>query len=107
MTDIVGKGWPNGGKPAGIKIHSVAVRQSNFDRRWGRVKLILEGYENNPVVVNIDKDSFWDSNCGELISAEIGRWITSIGLFPWPPGHPPAFHLRASAPGVFEVAPMR
>jgi hypothetical protein len=107
MADIIGKGWPNGGKAAGIKIHGVAVRKSNFDRRWRSVRLLLEGYEGNPVEVNIDKDSFWDSNCGELISAEIGRWITSLGLFPWPRRQPPTFRLHAIGIGVFKVSPVR
>jgi hypothetical protein len=84
MIEIIGTGWKNGsGFPAGgagygIKIDYITDRRSYFAR--GRVKLHLDGLPT-PVYVNTDKPSFWTASCGELISAEIGRWTRSRGLY--------------------------
>jgi hypothetical protein len=40
------------------------VRHKHFDRRRSPVVLEMDGTE---VSVNIDKDSFWNGTCGELI----------------------------------------
>jgi hypothetical protein len=103
MSEIIGVAWRGG--TYGIKIPERAVRFQNFDRRWGTVTLLLQGHER-PVEVNIDKESFWDGDCGELIATEIGRWMASKGLAPWPRGNPPHFRLRPISPGVFEVSPI-
>jgi hypothetical protein len=111
MPDILGKAWTNGrghsssGQSYGIKIPSIQDRHQNFDRAWGTVQLLLEGLDCL-VRANIDKDSFWGTNCGELIDVEIRRWMFSRGLAPWPDGNPPQFRLRPIAPGVVEVAPI-
>jgi len=43
------------------------------------------------VKVSVDKLSFWDKNCRELINQEIGRWMLDSGYAPWPNGRPPKF----------------
>jgi len=56
-----------------------------------------------PVVVNIDEDSFWSTTCRELISSEIGRWLLNNGLAPWPSGAPPKVLLHPIGRAAFEV----
>ena len=44
--------------------------------------------------VNINKGSFWDRECRELISKEVGMWMIQGGHAPWPTGSPPKFRVR-------------
>ena len=108
MTEFSGVAWKNrtghtpNGQGYGIKIPSLDVRHEHFRREWGTGQLLLEGAEQ-PVTVNVDKDSFWNATCGELISAKIGRWLFARRLAPWPAGKPPHFRLRPTALREFEV----
>ena len=104
--EIVATAWNNGnhhrtGAGYGLKL-SVVDRDNSFERRWGTVALWLPDADQ-PIQVNIDKDSFWSSTCRELISTDIGRWLLKSLLAPWPPGHPPRFALRPIGEGAFEV----
>jgi hypothetical protein len=107
MTEIIGTAWKGGagsllsGGGYGIKI-KIGDRDEFFRREWGNVQLIIPGIDI-PVSVNIDKDSFWNDTCHELISTHLGRWMLSEGLAPWRKGHPPRIVLRRIAPAVFEV----
>jgi hypothetical protein len=105
MSSITAKAWNNGqhhptGAGYGLKI-SPRDRDRYFIRSWRTVRLI--GIGDEPINVNIDKKSFWDPTCRELISAHLGRWMIAQGIAPWPEGKPPIIMLMARQPGVFEV----
>ena len=51
--------------------------------------LRLEGYKD--VEVNIDKKSFWNDTCREVISKDIGIWFKNNNIIPWEKGKPPKF----------------
>ena len=98
--------WNNGsyhesGAGYGLKIQ-VSDRDNFFDENW---KFILLELENHPelVSVNIDKSSFWGANCRELISKEIGLWLRSINLAPWPKGKPPKLLMNNVSENIFYV----
>jgi hypothetical protein len=97
--------WNNGkhhrsGAGYGLKI-AAADRDRYFRREWGTVQLRIGSAP--PIVVNIDKASFWNSSCRELINVALGRWLLETGQAPWPSGQPPRFILDPGEPGVFEV----
>ena len=86
------KAWNNGaysidGNGYGLKI-IMLYRDAFLRREWKNVCLNLEG-ETEPVEINIDKDSFWNNTCRELISVRIGRWLIKNGLMLWRKGYPP------------------
>lgn len=90
------KAWNNGyhhsnGNGYGLKI-SPADRDSYFYREWKTILLELDG-ESNDIKVNIDKDSFWNKSCRELISVDIGKWLIKHKLAPWQKGNPPTLNL--------------
>src|SRR5579862_1626911 len=111
MDSFIGTAWKGGAAPRtaaagyGIKIGR-SDRDQYFKRDWKSVRLFVDGLEH-PVVANIDKDSFWNDTCRELISADIGRWMLSRGIAPWPRGRPPKFSLYLASPGVFRVTLQR
>jgi hypothetical protein len=77
--------WNNGahhdtGAGYGFKV-SIHDRDNYFSREWNEVTIYLEGVEN-PIIVNIDKKSFWNDQCRELISKEIGCSARLICLRP-------------------------
>jgi hypothetical protein len=58
--------WNNGQSGWGIKVlGGKDVRRGHFDRRLSPVIVEIDGIET---AVNIDKDSFWNDTCGELIN---------------------------------------
>lgn len=84
--------WNNGSRHSsgggyGLKV-SVSDRDRYFKREWKYIILELEG-RTSAIKINVDKASFWNGTCGELISAEIGRWLRKTGLAPWTKGNPP------------------
>jgi hypothetical protein len=90
------KAWNNGshhadGNGYGLKIDA-RDRDAFFRREWKTILLELEG-ESSPVKVNIDKDSFWNDTCRELISVRIGKWLIKNRLAPWIKGNPPVLTL--------------
>jgi hypothetical protein len=75
---LIAKTWNNNhyhasGAGYGIKI-SFEDRNNFFNREWQTVTLHLNGY-NQTVEENVAKASFWNRNCGELISRHIGLWL--------------------------------
>jgi len=104
---IFAKAWNNGSHHAsgagyGIKV-GARDRDTLFRRQWKTVELYLPN-QSAPVIVNIDKDSFWNSTCRELISREIGAWLIRTGLAPWPPGEPPSLRLVARSDRTFDLS---
>jgi hypothetical protein len=98
-------GWSNGqarstGAGYGLRI-SAADRDHWFERSWTHVVITLEG--NGILTVPLSA-SFWRS-CTELRSAEIGRWLLSRRLAPWPKGKPPTLMLRPINSNRFELLP--
>ncbi len=75
---LIARAWNNGRRHAsgagyGLKIAADA-RDAFFHRDWGTVVLHLSG-RTRPMTVNIDKASFWNDTCRELISRDIGSWL--------------------------------
>ena len=98
--------WHVGGAGYGLKV-SVADRDRFFRRNWRTVTLRLVAESAvAEAEVNCAKDSFWNGTCRELIARDIGRWLTVLGLAPWPKGRPPRFTMSLIAPGVFRVEPL-
>ena len=88
--------WNNGkhhttGAGYGFKI-SAKDRDEYFQRSWKNVLVFLPDSEQC-VAVNIEKSSFWNATCLELISREFGRWLIQYGYAPWSWGAPPKFRL--------------
>ncbi len=112
---FVATAWTNGqqretGAGYGLKVE-IADRDTFFDKSWKTVKLNLVGTVNSRMTeVNIEKCSFWNDICRELISKDIGRWfIDNKFVFidnefvPWPKGCPPRFRFVPTNEREFEV----
>ncbi|PWB56027.1 MAG: hypothetical protein C3F13_02900 [Anaerolineales bacterium] len=89
--------WTNGsplpsGAGYGVKIN-VDDRNRYFQKEWQTVFVYLDG-QPDPVEINVAKKSFWTKTCGELISAEIGRWMIKNSLAPWYANNPPKLILE-------------
>lgn len=98
--------WNNGvhhpsGAGYGLKIRA-ADRDACFNPEWNTILLEIEG-EAQAVEININKASFWNRTCRELISSAIGRWLRRQGAAPWPKGHPPKFVLEPVDGNRFRV----
>ncbi len=96
LLKMIVTAWNNGSHHESGAGYGVRVRGLDRDRfvnrEWGRLTLQLEGVPS-PIAININKPSFWGDQCRELISREIGRWLISQGLAPWPQGRPPKLEL--------------
>ncbi len=90
MAEMIVTGWWGGGY--GLRLKRVD-RDNLLRREWKDLVLDLEG-RPTPVEVNIDKPSFWDGTCYELVKNEIGEWLISNGLAPWPRQHPPKLRME-------------
>ncbi len=89
--------WNNGehhhtGAGYGFKV-DINDRDKYFRKDWKKVFLELEG-EEEEVMVNVDKPSFWDTTCRELISKEIGIWLIKNRKAPWQRDHPPKMRME-------------
>jgi hypothetical protein len=100
--------WNNGkhhptGIGYGFKV-SAADRDRYFNPAWQTVILELPS-RSGPVIVeaNVGKESFWNSQCRELISKEIGRWLIEEGCVLWPKGNPPKFIVEPCGDRRFHV----
>lgn len=100
--------WNNGqhresGAGYGLKI-PIAERDKYFERTWKFVTLQLPMSSGLiEVRVNIDKPSFWNETCHEVISKELGAWLRSAGHAPWPRGRPPKFLAEPSGEQRFLI----
>ena len=79
--------WTNGSSGYGFKI-TKTDRDACFDREWTEVLIELPA-ETTPQIAkcNIDKTSFWNDTCRELIK----NWLIKKGFAPWEKGNPPKF----------------
>ena len=94
---MIVKAWNNGahhpdGNGYGIKISSTD-RDQFFSSEWGSVHLVLDG-KPETIEININKKSFWNKTCRELISKGIGVWLIENQLGQWPPHQPPELELN-------------
>lgn len=100
--------WNNGaqhstGAGYGLKVDPVD-RDQEFRRTWERVTVQLPSKAGMiEVEVNVAKKSFWSSQCRELISKGIGRWLLDEGFAPWPERTPPRFKVERIAERRFRV----
>lgn len=85
----------------GLKI-KIEDRDAHFCNQWKVVFIHLEGVRD-PVEVNIDKPSFWNDTCHELINRDMGQWLIDNNLAPWEDGHPPKLELLKVAENHFKV----
>lgn len=95
--------WLRSGAGYGIKIPK-RERDAIFNPAWKNV--ILEFPRGNvpqKATVNIAKKSFWTDACRELICKEIGLWLISKGLAPWPKGKPPVLCVEVVRDNHFRV----
>jgi len=98
--------WNNGahhpsGAGYGLKV-SAEDRDRYFRRTWKFVTVEISASPGQKTIqINTDKPSFWDSTCRELISKEIGIWLKSQNLAPWPKGSPPRLSLRPAGEARF------
>ncbi len=103
---FIAKTWNNShyhasGAGYGIKI-SFEDRNNFFNREWQTVTLHLNGYDH-PVEVNVDKVSFWNRTCGELISRHIGLWLQRNNLARWDYGQPHRVRMTVIGDREFRV----
>jgi hypothetical protein len=73
-------------------------RDAHFDRAWGSVTVVADGRK---IEVPLSS-SFW-RRCSELRSREIGAFLLSHGLAPWPKGGPPRLELVPEGDGRFRL----
>ena len=103
-------GWKSGrhsrtGVSYGLKI-SVEDRDEFFDRNWKTVTLYLvNGKKRRTAIANVDKASFWEGVCQELINTEIRSWFFEFDFAPWADGDPTRFRMFSKGDGEFEVRP--
>lgn len=104
---MIANAWNNGkhhqtGAGYGLKVNK-QDRDQYFKRNWKSVFLQFEK-DGVYVEVNIEKKSFWNSTCRELISKEIGLWLIKNGLAPWGKGYPPKLKLEHLYDNRFKVS---
>lgn len=98
--------WNNGSRSASGAGYGLEVTKKDrdiyFKREWQHILLSL--LDNSaPIKVNIDKDSFWNDTCRELIAKEIGMWLLSEKHAPWTKGCPPKFELAHTNSNSFAI----
>lgn len=103
---MIVKAWNNGahhpdGNGYGIKITSTD-RDQYFNPEWKTVLLTLDG-RTEPIEIKINKKSFWNETCRELISMRIGKWLIKHGFAAWPKRHPPEFDLEPVFENCFRL----
>ncbi|GAB4045772.1 hypothetical protein [Spirosoma litoris] len=100
--------WKNGkhhspGVSYGFKL-KVQDRDQFFSRDWETITLILPSqFQDATVTVNVNKSSFWNDTCRELISQEIGKWLIDKNYAPWQKGKPPQFNVDLVGDRQFRV----
>ena len=98
--------WNNGshhsnGAGYGFKVRT-EDRDKHFDRTWENVEVELPN--GDVVEAKIEKDSFWNTKCRELINKEFGKWLIHKSFAPWENGKPPNFELVHVANNRFRLS---
>lgn len=95
--------WSNGSNGFGFKV-SEKVRDLYFDKTldYAILKLPVEnGFRS--ITVNIDKKSFWEGDCRELISVEIKNWLKENDLLNWEYRNPPKLNATKIGNNRFRI----
>ncbi len=90
------------GNGYGVKIAPID-RDRYFHREWKTILVSLDG-EPGEIEINIDKPSFWNETCRELISVKIGKWLIKNQLAPWEYRNPPVLNLEQSTDRRFRLS---
>lgn len=89
--------WVNKSGVYGIRVGgSNAVKF--FDRSWDHIELLLDKTLYRFKINN----SFW-TTCPEIRGKEIGQWLLSNNLAPWPKYHPPELDLNPIGENRFKL----
>jgi len=105
---LVWSAWNNGehrksGAGYGLKV-PIGDRNRFFKKGLASVILELPTKDGlSEVSLNTDKPSFWNDECHELISQEIGRWLRNARMAPWPPRQPPKLSIEVISENRFRV----
>jgi hypothetical protein len=97
--------WHNGspnhqtGSGFGLKLKKTD-RDQHVQRRFKEAIVQMEG-EAGFIAVNIDKQSFWNDTCIELVSREIGLWLLRNGYGSWEKGKPYKLELQHTSENRF------
>jgi hypothetical protein len=88
---MIATAWNNGehhesGAGYGLKI-SPNDRDRYFMRTWESIFLRIEG-QSHEIEINIKIKSFWGATCRELIHKDIGLWLRTNNMAPWPRNTP-------------------
>ena len=81
-------------------------RDRYFKKEWEKVILELDG-EGKPILVNVNKPSFWGAAwglaCRELISKDIGIRLIKNKKAPWLKGCPPKMKMNQINNNRFKI----
>lgn len=100
--------WKNGqhhksGVSYGLKV-PIAARDKYFMREWKSVILVFPVSGGQvEISCNIDKPSFWNGTCRELINKDVRELLWNVGLAPWPERKPPKFLVQVQERNKFLV----
>lgn len=105
LTWIAWKGGKHSDTGAGYGFKVPIIdRDIHFKHEWPSVTLELPC--NNSfaeVVVNIQKASFWNNTCHEVINKKIGLWLFKSSLAPWPKRKPPKIFVEVIGERRFRI----
>ena len=98
--------WNNGsyhktGGGYGLRVSTINIKKY-FNEKWKTVFIKLNG-EKQYINVNVNKKSFGDGKCGELIKKDIGKWLIKNNKVNWIKGCPPEFKMIHLTDNKFRV----
>lgn len=97
--------WNNGSSGYGFKI-TQSDREAYFDPQWKEVWIELPTRTEIKIIrCNINKKSFWNDTCRELISKDIRDWLMEMDLADWRKKgiKPPKFEVQQHDKNHFRV----
>lgn len=107
---FIATAWTNStpkpsGSGYGLTINTRNDNDSHFRREWSCIELHLPDVAC-PIRIEIANGSFWSGRRRRLVKKEIGFWLLSYGMAPWPLRHPPRLWLLPRGGGAFDVRPI-
>lgn len=94
--------WTNGQSGFGLKVPKNDI-DCYFDKSW--TEIILELPYKNFISCNINKKSFWNKTCRELISKKIKEWFIEKNIIGWTEkgNPPPKFEIKQMIDNHFKI----